>query len=437
MRLAFISWEYPPLYTGGIGNYTHQAAHMFRARGHDVTVFAGSAERTETTSDEGLTIERILCPERREFGARVTEHVMRTHAVAPFDAAEVPELYSEGSGLVRALPALPVLVRTHTPLYLAREIDRCTWPHRARLLMSLRLLAGVALGTTPWTQARESIGVNLTHRGGYRWQNDPECAVAHAADHVASPSRALRARLLADWRLAPENISAVPLPHAPHPALLALPPTGSVRTLLFYGGVRTFKGVHILVEAANEFLARHPDIRLIIAGPSNPSPVAVCTWAAWRAGTVCRYLDTETWLRPKLARWGDRVQWRGFVPTAGLPALLAEANACVFPSLFDNFPNTCLESMSAARAIIGSSSGGMSEMLADDAGLIVPAGNAAALAGAVTRLVHDPAGAAAMASRARARVLANYSPETVGPLHEAAFERAIQHHLQHGPRVFS
>ena len=47
MRIAFISYEYPPdTAAGGIATYARQAAHMLRDRGHAVEVFAASPHRT-------------------------------------------------------------------------------------------------------------------------------------------------------------------------------------------------------------------------------------------------------------------------------------------------------------------------------------------------------------------------------------------------------
>ena len=83
--------------------------------------------------------------------------------------------------------------------------------------------------------------------------------------------------------------------------------------------------------------------------------------------------------------------------------------------------------MSAARAIVATNSGGMLDMLGDnEAGLLVPPGQPAALAAAICRLLGDAELRANLASHARERVLRDYSAARIGPLHEAVFAEAIR-----------
>ena len=57
MRIAYISFEYPPdNVAGGIATYVHQAAHLMVARGHGVEVFAASDRRIETELTGGVRV---------------------------------------------------------------------------------------------------------------------------------------------------------------------------------------------------------------------------------------------------------------------------------------------------------------------------------------------------------------------------------------------
>jgi glycosyltransferase involved in cell wall biosynthesis len=64
-----------------------------------------------------------------------------------------------------------------------------------------------------------------------------------------------------------------------------------------------------------------------------------------------------------------------------VPPVLGDADVCIFPSLWENFPFVCLEAMSGA--IVGSSAGGMAEMLAEGAGMLVKPGSPARWAEAI------------------------------------------------------
>jgi glycosyltransferase involved in cell wall biosynthesis len=121
------------------------------------------------------------------------------------------------------------------------------------------------------------------------------------------------------------------------------------------------------------------------------------------------------------------VSFLGAVDSAGIKRLLSEADICVFPSRFDNFPNACLEAMAAGRPIVATRSGGMEEMLGPtDAGLLVKPGNVRELTNALVRLIEDPAMRSAMAQRARQRVLHAYSDDVIGPLYEQTYAEAIE-----------
>ena len=66
------------------------------------------------------------------------------------------------------------------------------------------------------------------------------------------------------------------------------------------------------------------------------------------------------------------------------------------------------EAMSCGVPVIGSSSGEIPNVVGD-AGLIVPEGDVAALAGAIERLAGDPDLWAELSRRGRARVLEHYT----------------------------
>ena len=61
----------------------------------------------------------------------------------------------------------------------------------------------------------------------------------------------------------------------------------------------------------------------------------------------------------------DNVIFHDPMPRPNLLKRIQEADVCIFPSLFENWPNTCIEAMSAGRVVIGSKHGGMGEMIED------------------------------------------------------------------------
>ncbi len=85
-----------------------------------------------------------------------------------------------------------------------------------------------------------------------------------------------------------------------------------------------------------------------------------------------------------------------------VPDLLRAADALVVPSRWEGQPLIVHEALRAGRPLIATAVGGIPEMVGD-AALLVPAGDAAALRGAVRRLLADPALAARLAQASARR----------------------------------
>ena len=105
-----------------------------------------------------------------------------------------------------------------------------------------------------------------------------------------------------------------------------------------------------------------------------------------------------------------RVELLGFVhPT--WPELAA-ADVVLVPSLVEPFGNTAVEAMLAQRALVASDTQGLAEIVRDgETGLLVPPGDATALAGAIARLDDDPALARRLARQGLADARARFSRE--------------------------
>ncbi len=129
--------------------------------------------------------------------------------------------------------------------------------------------------------------------------------------------------------------------------------------------------------------------------------------------------------------FGGRVQFLDPVPADEIPQVLAATDICVFPSLWENFPNVCLEAMSAARGIVASDAGGMVDQLDNGrAGLLVPPREPKMLADKLEEMATQPEKRIAMGITARARVLKMYGAEQIGPMLEDSYMRAIRNHTE-------
>jgi glycosyltransferase involved in cell wall biosynthesis len=168
--------------------------------------------------------------------------------------------------------------------------------------------------------------------------------------------------------------------------------------------------------------------------PERPIVACACRAAPEKGVPVLlRAFDQllETWperLRPLLVFMGDGPQFAEIQRTreamrarddviltgyrSDAATLLAGADICLMPSLWqDALPLAVAQPMSLARPVIASNVGGIPEMISDgETGLLVPPGDAIALAEAMQRLLLDPALAKRMGLKARARISEHFNP---------------------------
>ena len=84
--------------------------------------------------------------------------------------------------------------------------------------------------------------------------------------------------------------------------------------------------------------------------------------------------------------------WVGALPHDQVLSLFRSARTVVVPSVWsDPCPTVVLEAMAAGRPVVAAASGGILDMVVDGVtGVLVPPGDAAALAGAINSVLSDP-----------------------------------------------
>lgn len=88
---------------------------------------------------------------------------------------------------------------------------------------------------------------------------------------------------------------------------------------------------------------------------------------------------------------GKQVAFTGWLQGAALSDALAQADVLVLPSWAEGLPNAMVEAMAAGLAVVVSRVGSVPDVIVDNEnGLLVPARDAVALKGAMSRLLGDP-----------------------------------------------
>lgn len=408
MRIAFISFEYPPdAAYGGIATYVHQAARMMSGRGHEVEVFTSSPVRSGRAREDGITVHRVQEDDYGRFPERISHVFARRHAEAAFDVLEGPEYAADAHEAVQLVPDIPLVVRLHTPTFLTVQGTYDGLPLMNAMRMKMlkhkvrRSISHIRHGRRPDWRFLLSYDVDRERRH------------ALEADEIAAPSTSIAALLKDAWDLPEEKMSCFPYPYVPAPALLEIPVDTKTDTVTFVGRLEVRKGVMDFARAIPYVLDRHPHAHFRFVGSSEHGPDP----------DVAMIDFLQDMLEPHM----NSVEFTGKVSPEQIPDVHAGTDICVFPSIWENFPNVCLEAMAAGRAIVGSRAGGMSDMLpTEDVGRLVDPGRPRAIAHAVNELLAAPEKRMAIGQAARRRLLDQYNTDRVGALHEACYRRAIE-----------
>lgn len=175
------------------------------------------------------------------------------------------------------------------------------------------------------------------------------------------------------------------------PDLFSVPaplPDGPLR-LIAIGRFAGQKGLPVLIEAMAQVRDRAPDVTLTLAGDGELRPHIEAQIA--RAGL------------------GAQIRLAGWLDEAGVRAQLAGSHALVLPSFAEGLPMVVMEAFAAGRPAVATTVAGIPELVTRETGILVPAGDAEALATAILDFAAKPRKElAAMGAAGRRAVLARH-----------------------------
>ena len=405
LRVCLVSEEYPPdTGGGGIGTYTELLAQGLGDAGHEVVVLARAETVPTTTTFGRVTVQRLLpgalgwvpWPIRSRlsrslkiaaWAVAVRQALVSLTRERPVDVVESPEYFAQSVALALRGLSVPTVVKLHTPTYLCDQLNgypsgsgrRATW-----------------------------FGERAERR-----------ATRHAT-LVTSPSASLLAEVSERWGLDPSRTRVVPNP-------LDGDLFSDTRTIsraddlvLYVGRLEPRKGVEVLADAMAKVRNMRPGVRVRFIGRDQPSGVSGVTMAQK--------------LRSAIEGAGGvfrQVIFDDAVKREELPAAYAGAAIAVVPSLYENFPYTCLEAMASGCAVIGSRVGGISEIIEDGVdGLLVEPGSPEEMTRSIVRLIDEPGLCVRLAGQARETVRERFSVAAVTTATVNVYREAIERRHQ-------
>jgi glycogen(starch) synthase len=382
LSILFLAQEYArETGWGGIGSYIRTTARALSRRGHDVHVLSAVGGQTEGHYDErGIHVHRYgqwSCPPLDEriryrfplawqrLRAALSNYLAYRRLGVRFDVIEAPEWMAEGLMFTFARRC-PLVTHVHGSLSDILRVQGAPISRDARLAITL------------------------------------EGACVRRSDHVTGATRGALIQGAQCAHIPTRDVTVVPHPIDVSAASCA-PASRTPPWVLFVGRLEPLKNPEVIARAAPLVLREVPAARFIFVGKEGGS-----------LERLRAIIETE--------RIAGSVELRGWLDPRELDTLRGQARVCVVPSRWESFGLVVTEAMAAGRPVIASCVCGMSEIVMDgDTGILADPENPAEWAGAIIRLLKDPALAGRMGDRARS----HFSPEQAAATREDVYLRAL------------
>ncbi len=373
MKVAFITFEYPPFLKGGAGNYAHNLTRELAKLGHEIHVITPRVGACARESfEEGVFLHRVDFINRPFLEVLSLWLSLRKNfsslqkQAGGFDIVHDNGL--SGFSLSRKAVSAPRVVTIH---------------HLART--TLKTLGGGLVSRLK----------NIRGESGISPFIEPFCI--RRADQIVAVSQFTRQDIIDVFGIPASRIEVIY--HGVHLDDFVFPEKAgstlrdtlgitSQPMILFVGNLSPRKGVDTLLKALPSVL-REIDVKLVLAGDWNQLPYQ----------QLARTLGIS-----------DKVLFLGRVPDDKLRLLYASCDLFVLPSRLEGLGIVILEAMAAGKPIVASNVGGIPELIeSGHNGILVEAGNEGALASAMIKVLNDRSLARAMGQNNIQKVRQLYS----------------------------
>ena len=389
MKIAFVSYEYPPdTGKGGIGTYINQIAAALTGKNWEIHIFSGTFGESYHQRQLSCNIYRIKCSSPLDFREKVVEIFSAEHALKGFDLIESPEIHGNAWEIKKKFPSIPLVVRLHAGNYMVENLKKRYVPLNAKL----RFFAG-ALKKLKW---------DLGYWRKYNRNRDPDFQFTILADGITAPSVAMKNWAVNNWHIEQQKITVIPNIFVPSAALLTIPVRNdyNINKIIFFGRLNVLKGLVNATRAKVLILREHPDWHFTVIGDDGPGAYG--------------NKSMRQWMQQRLKLFSNRVSFFNGVNYDDLPAAITDSSIVVLPSLFESFSYTCIEAMAAGKAVVGSNNAGMVDIIQNEKnGLLVNPENYREIYKAIKKLIIDPSLRHRLSLEARATASNSFTRDTL------------------------
>jgi len=360
MHIAFLTTEYvtEPFFDGGLANYLHRTAIALTQRGHKIEIFT-RALNTETLVHQEVIIHRVKPSDRIQrvlhvmtrnrygstirtiaSGWSIRQRLLDCHRTKRFDIVQAASYLSPGLGLTHFRP-VPLVIRVSSFEPLLRRTND---PDKAQ-------------------------SANEQHLESLERYTLLHCSAVYA------PSMFLATIVGNNINRHVDTIRPPFIPDVTEYDTSVLDRSiGTSPYLLYFGSINRLKGCVVLADALSKVLPIVKELRMVFVG---------------KIGTLTATTSLLDYIYQQAGPHRDRIHYLGRLPHSQLYPLIQRSRGVILPSLVDNLPNTCLESMAHEQVIVGTHATSFEELIENEkSGFLVPPGDAEALANAIAKVWH-------------------------------------------------
>jgi len=381
MKHLIICREYPPsLYAGGIGTYVFHIARLLAECGETVHVIGqlwkGAEKKVEEKCQGRLIIHRVHLKDweyslRRKLSSTIKSREEKGLLGSNF----YPQCFSWQACLL----AESLVEQEGIDIIEAQEFEAPLYYFQLRR----------ALGLGPKKQPPCIIQLHSPMEFIVRY-NDRDIGQPYfmtakrledysiaAADALLCPSSYLARQAETHYGMDEGSIHVIPLPIGDCTMLEREKNTWEYGTICYVGRLERRKGVIEWIDAVVTVAPEYPSARFEFIGAN-----VLGTKTMSGEEFVKRRIPDD--LRPRFIFHGQQER-------SALPQFLKKARISVVPSRWENFPNTCIETMSSGLPVIASREGGMAEIIEDGrTGWLANKSGSEGLAEALRRALNTP-----------------------------------------------
>jgi glycosyltransferase involved in cell wall biosynthesis len=342
MNICYLTNEYPidGTHAGGIATYLRTIAETLVRQGHHVDVVFcqhGLADQKILNIND-VTVH--LVPSTKTVNALFYRFLSRKY----LGALRLLNVHGELTGYL----AISLCLADYIERNIKADVFECQEIGFLGYFLCLDRKNVVIKLHTPWAYVSR---LNRIYSLKYAFIEYFERKTVAMAESISSPSASLAKRISRRWRLG-RPISVEHLPFRLNEVVHDDSEVPPYKYVLYFGRIEIRKGVLLLARAIRRIQPKLGDVRFLFVGAD---------------AQYGRKQDKS--VKEKLIRLlgpaVSSVSFMGARRHEQLYPLIRSAEFVVLPSLWENFPYACLESMALGKAVVGPANTGFAEQFRD------------------------------------------------------------------------